>query len=152
MRNKRHTLSRRSKNFPAGMLCLCFITHSSCALTDSPIRTSYITELKIKHIKRKARESVPVTRPAYQGSRIAHRSLNEQRRSPRRYVYNNLVRLTARHTKGYNHIPQTSTVALPFDYDFRICEILISQRQKPSSKRLSHICLPTPIGVDGVKV
>ena len=39
------------------------------------------------HIKEKARESVPVTRPAIRGLRIAHTSLNEQRRdSPRRYV------------------------------------------------------------------
>ena len=38
------------------------------------------------YIKKKARESVPVTRPALQGLRIAQSSLNEQRRSPRRYV------------------------------------------------------------------
>ena len=133
------------------MLCLCFITRCNYVLTDSPTRTD-ITDLKINHIKRKSAgictcHSSHALRPSHCPS-----LLNEQRRSPRRYVYNNLVRLTARHTKGYNHIPQTSTVALPFDYDFRICEILISQRQKPSSKRLSHICLPTPIGVDGVKV
>ncbi|WP_279181671.1 MULTISPECIES: hypothetical protein [Bacteroides] len=36
--------------------------------------------------KEKARESVPVTHPAYRGLRIAHHCQNEQRRSPRRYV------------------------------------------------------------------
>lgn len=37
--------------------------------------------------KEKARESVPATRPAIQGLRIAHCSQNEQRRSLRRYVH-----------------------------------------------------------------
>ena len=48
---------------------------------------SYVLNQKFMiPIYKKARESVPVTRPALQGLRIAQSSLNEQRRSPRRYV------------------------------------------------------------------
>ncbi len=48
---------------------------------------SYVLNQKLWYVyKEKARESVPVTRPALQGLRIAQSSLNEQRRSPRRYV------------------------------------------------------------------
>ena len=43
--------------------------------------------LRLTIQKEKARESVPVTRPLLRGLRIAHSSMNEQRRdSPRRYV------------------------------------------------------------------
>ena len=43
--------------------------------------------------------------------------LNEQRRSPRRYVYNLFPHPACGAWNGYKHIPQASTVALFLDRD-----------------------------------
>ena len=54
-------------------------------------------------------------------------SKNEQRRSPRRYHQG--LQYTPR-----RHLPLPCSLT-----EFKSCEVLMRQRQKPSSKRLSHI-------------
>lgn len=64
------------------------------------------------YIKEEAWESVPVAHPTLRGLRIAHHSLNEQCRSPRRYEINQCKHFITEVLAGYKHTTQTSTVAL----------------------------------------
>ena len=101
--------------------------------------------VQLKLYTRKKRGSLTATRPTAWGLLIAHCSQNEQRRSPRRYVY---------HTIG---IPYICKIHLWLgDYtpmSIYRCHVLWLQlkfakfqavKNRASSKRLNHIWSPMP--------
>lgn len=74
------------------MHCLGSIYTKGCTarfnlhVLQHPNKTTMKTDDSLVHDTKKVWVAVPVARPTVLGSRIAHRSLNEQRRSPHTYV------------------------------------------------------------------
>ena len=95
-------------------------------------------------------ESVPVTRPTPRGSRIAHSSLNEQRRSPRWYAYIQSIQYTipiGHYTIGTGTVClQNIPIGIYCCFVFDHCEEFARFRgvkNKASSKRFPYIYVPT---------